>query len=319
MAKTTFKPALWHYERDDKNKDIDHTHQALDSDHTRETHPFNSKNLISSAGVTVSSNGLNLEGTSGADLIVATVNQKQLFGFAGDDRIFGSPQDDRIDGGTGADIMVGGKGNDTYLVDDPCDLVVERAGEGIDTVGTTIGYTLPDNVENMYVAGSSILGGTLLVGNALDNHIVGAPFSYETILGLGGNDRLEGGGRIGGLLDGGSGDDILILSIGELIGGSGADTFVAAGRGAMTSPDVPITITDFNAAEGDKIVIYASQDYSSADLFTRGVLKFDAAASKLILDFDPATNAEASVNQIICLTGVHTFDPAWVSVTDHLV
>ena len=308
MAKPTINPALFNYYLHANNKNLDHTPD-----------PFDLANLTSSTGVAVSNFGVKLEGTAGADLLVAKGNQTQLFGLAGNDLIFGSPHDDRIDGGTGADLMAGGKGNDTYYVDDPRDQVVERPGEGVDTVATSVGYTLPANVENMYVANSSVSDNKSLVGNTLDNNITGSAFGYDTILGLDGNDRLDDSVRTGGLLDGGNGNDILILSFGEAIGGAGADTFVAAGRGAMTSPNAPINITDFNAAEGDKIVIYATQDYSSADVFASGALHFDATTSKLVLDFDPTTTEDYSVDQILYLTGLHTFDPAWVTITDQHV
>lgn len=308
MPKPTIKPALLNYYLHANGKNLDHT-----------PGPFDPANLTSSAGVTVSNLGVNLEGTSGADLIVSTGDQRQLFGFEGNDLIFGSPQDDRINGATGIDVMVGGQGNDIYLVDDSRDRIIERPGEGIDTVSTTVGYTLSDNVENLYVTTNYISDDQPLVGNALDNNIVGSTWGYATLLGMDGNDRLSAGVRAGSLLNGGNGDDILLQSVGECIGGAGADTFVAAGRGALSAPNVPITITDFNAAEGDRIVIYALQAYSSADLFASEALHFDAATSQLVLDLDPTTTETFSVDQIIYLTGVHTFDPAWVLVTDQPV
>ena len=66
-------------------------------------------------------------------------------------------------------------------------------------------------------------------------------------------------------------------------------------------------------------MIYATQNYSSADLFASGALQFDEAASKLVLDFDPTTAEDYSVDQILYLTGLHTFDPAWVTITDQHV
>ncbi len=64
-------------------------------------------------------------------------------------KIIGNSQDNILDGVTGADTMIGGLGNDTYYVDNVGDQVIELAGEGIDTVQSSISYTLGDNVENL--------------------------------------------------------------------------------------------------------------------------------------------------------------------------
>ena len=215
--------------------------------------------------------------------------------------------------------MVGGRGNDTYVVRHAGDQIIEREGEGIDEVVTEVSYTLPPHVENMRVFGSSVNSTEerpVLRGNALDNHIIGAPFSYEEIYGLEGDDILDGGGRHGAYLDGGPGNDRLLNSFGESRGGPGADTFVAAGRGAHTSPDAPITVLDFNPAEGDRIEIWAAQDYDSAALFAGGFLRFEADAQRLVFTLDPVTYATSpwAVEQIIVLPGVTSFDASWVSV-----
>ena len=56
--------------------------------------------------------------------------------------IIGNSGNNTLDGGAGADTMTGGAGDDTYVVDDVGDVVVEGASDGIDTVRTSVSYTL---------------------------------------------------------------------------------------------------------------------------------------------------------------------------------
>ena len=63
--------------------------------------------------------------------------------------ITGNSSDNILDGVSGADQMIGGGGNDTYYVDNIGDKVIEKSGEGIDSVRSSISTTLSDNVENL--------------------------------------------------------------------------------------------------------------------------------------------------------------------------
>jgi len=171
--------------------------------------------------------------------IRGTEQSETLQGTPGDDVMLAGGGDDRLEGGAGNDRMIGGGGNDTYVVTEAGDAVVEAEGEGTDVILTSVSYQLPVNVENLRALEPS--SARVLTGNALANHIVGSPFVHEEIHGLDGDDILDGGGRHGGFLDGGNGNDRLLVSFGELRGGAGADTFVAAGPGAQTSPETPIT------------------------------------------------------------------------------
>jgi hypothetical protein len=74
-----------------------------------------------------------LSGTARADLIVGFDGNEQLNGLAGDDT---------LDGGAGADLMRGGLGNDTFHLDSPGDRAVERPGEGIDTIVSSVSMWL---------------------------------------------------------------------------------------------------------------------------------------------------------------------------------
>jgi serralysin len=67
--------------------------------------------------------------------------------------------------------MVGGLGNDTYVVDNAGDDVVELDSTANDTVYASISFTLPTRLENLsLVTNAGAINGT---GNELDNVIHG--------------------------------------------------------------------------------------------------------------------------------------------------
>ncbi|MEJ7929474.1 hypothetical protein WG922_05750 [Ramlibacter sp. AN1015] len=227
----------------------------------------------------------------------------------------GTDFSDRLEASDTPATLIGGLGDDVYVVRQQGVQILEYPNEGIDTVETWVPFTLPDHVENLRAVYSHLEGGDTLIGNSLDNHIVGAPFTYDRIFGLEGNDILDGGGRHGGYLSGGPGNDRLIVSFGELLGGPGADTFVAGGRGAHTSPDAAIDILDFTPGDGDRIEIDAMDPgLSAADLFAQGYLQFDPSRNMLVLYAGPAGEGPQNVEQVFILRGITSFDPAWLTL-----
>ena len=104
--------------------------------------------------------------------------------------ITGNDAANRLDGRGDGDTLTGGKGSDTYVVDHVYDRVVEQAGQGRDTVESSISYTLAPNVENLTLTGPGAIEGW---GNDLDNVIVGGSGS-NVLNGGAGADLMTGGG-----------------------------------------------------------------------------------------------------------------------------
>jgi len=151
----------------------------------------------------------------------------QYNGTSGNDTLTGGPGDDVLDGGAGADAMAGLGGNDVYMVDDAGDIVTEGAGQGTDRINSTIGLSLPADVEDLWLVGSADIDGT---GNGLDNVMWGNG-GHNVLAGGAGNDTLDGGAGADSL-SGGAGDDTLwVDDPGDLVielAGEGTDTIKSA-------------------------------------------------------------------------------------------
>jgi Ca2+-binding RTX toxin-like protein len=132
----------------------------------------------------------NVNGGDFNDIIIAGAGDNALSGGAGYDILIGGDGNDTLRGGSGvANELYGGMGDDTYVID-AYDTIIEQAGQGVDTVETTLNnYFLAANLENMIFTGTGNFGGA---GNALANEITGGS-GHDTLTGGGGNDTLTGG------------------------------------------------------------------------------------------------------------------------------
>ncbi|KUR71632.1 hypothetical protein AQZ52_08430 [Novosphingobium fuchskuhlense] len=168
-------------------------------------------------------------------------------------KITGNGNANYLDGRGGADILAGGGGNDVYVVDNSADKIIEQGNDGVDTVKSTVSYTLGDNVENLILMGTAAINGT---GNMGNNDISGND-AANTLSGGAGIDTLRGLG----------GNDILIGGQGldSLFGGAGADTFVYTSlQDAGIDTKYRDTIGDFSHAEHD-IIDLSKIDANGAD------------------------------------------------------
>jgi len=123
-----------------------------------------------------------------------------ISGLSGSDRLLGGKGNDVLDGGLGDDKLEGGTGSDTYYVDSVNDYIVESTTNPleIDTVFSTVNWTLGFNLEILNLIGNAPINGT---GNLYANVITG-------------NSAAN-------ILDGGAGAD-------TLIGGLGNDTYIVS-------------------------------------------------------------------------------------------
>lgn len=135
-----------------------------------------------------------------------------------DNVIAGNSGNNYLAGGKGADTLNGGAGDDIYgdFSQPEDDVVIEAAGEGIDTIMSAYGGAIPDNVENFTLT-SDYASVHDVTGNALDNVITG---NYD-------NNLLDGGAGADSLI-GKQGNDIYVVdNVADKVieeAGAGTDT-----------------------------------------------------------------------------------------------
>jgi Ca2+-binding RTX toxin-like protein len=144
----------------------------------------------------ITGNGQNntLYGYDGNDTIHGDIGDDTLYGGLGNDTLYGDAGNDTLVGDAGNDTMLGGAGNDGYNVVSLLDKVYETTipngivdAGGVDSVLSSVDFTLPKYVENLYLNEYAKKG----TGNSLDNILWGD--GEDNILdGGAGNDNMRG-------------------------------------------------------------------------------------------------------------------------------
>jgi Ca2+-binding RTX toxin-like protein len=136
--------------------------------------------------------------------------------------------------------MIGGVGNDTYLVDDPGDVVTELSNEGDDTVQSSVSYSLGNSIENLTLIGMAAINAT---GNELNNLLTGN--SAANVL---------DGGVEADIMAGSSGDDIYVVDDSDDVVienlSEGLDTVQSAVTYALSTHLEHLTLTGTAAING---------------------------------------------------------------------
>jgi Ca2+-binding RTX toxin-like protein len=220
----------------------------------------------------------------GGGVMNGSVEDSILLGSYGNDTLNGGAGNDWLDGSAGSDRMVGGPGDDHYLVDYRRDIVTEEADEGIDTVYSTISYSLTSNVEILVLAGSSA---TKAVDNTLDNLLIGNG-AANTLTGGIGNDILIAGAGADTLKDTAGCN---LLSGGEdadtLTGGAGSEIFIGGTGDDILTTGSGADVIVFNRGDGSDLVngsVGSDNTLSLGGGIAYAELSLSKVSSDLILD-----------------------------------
>jgi serralysin len=198
-------------------------------------------------------------GVVGGYTIANGVVIENAIGGAGNDNLTGNAANNLLDGGAGADKMSGGLGDDTYIVDSSADAVLEKSGQGTDTVYASVSHTLAANVENLVLLAGA--GNASATGNALANALQGN--DGDNILdGKAGADSMAGG----------AGDDLYIVD-------NAADAVLEqAGAGYDT---VQASVSYTLSANVEKLVLSGSGALNGSGNADANVLLGNSGANRL--------------------------------------
>jgi Ca2+-binding RTX toxin-like protein len=146
---------------------------------------------------------INGTGNSGNNVLTGNGVNNVLSGGAGNDT---------LNGLAGIDTLIGGTGNDIYVVDTTTDVITENAGQGTDTIQSSVNFSLAalPNIENLTLNTGAITG----TGNSGNNVLTGNT-GNNTLTGGGGSDTFNGGAGADTLTGSAGGVNTYVFQFGQ--------------------------------------------------------------------------------------------------------
>lgn len=211
-----------------------------------------------------------------------------LLGSSGSDILYGDAGDDSLVGGNGADTLRGGDGNDIYDITDAQDTIDETGtvASTADLVKSTLSFSIAgaNTIENL-----TLVGGTIGIGNAVNN-IISGNSSVNTLSGGGGDDTIFSGGG-NDTLDGGIGAD-------NMTGSAANDTFIVD-----NANDVAIASALPPPKGNDTVKASVDYDMSVNAVDVINLILTGSAVTGTGNDEDNTITGNGNVNTLIGLTG----------------
>lgn len=193
--------------------------------------------------------------------------------LGGADTITGSATADTLRGYTGDDVIRGGDGLNVLRGDEGADSIV--GGAGFDDINGNMGAdTLSGGLGDDWVVGGK--DNDLLFGDA-GSDIVYGNLGADTCNGGEGSDIVRGG-QGNDSVSGGAGNDFVSGDRGDdtVSGGAGADIFNTFGGAGLDR------VTDFNLAEGDRVLVEAGTQYTVAQVGADTVISMSGGGEMVL-------------------------------------
>jgi len=204
--------------------------------------------LAGNDSLTAGVDGDLIRGYGGRDVIEGRAGANTIFGGAGDDWIYGYASTNLTAGSPGANYLRGDEGDDVVVGGAVFDDINGNMGNDTAYGGLGDDWVVGGKDQDVLFGED---GADIVYGNLGDDTCDGGA-GDDTIRGGQANDTLQGGAGAD-WLSGDRGDD-------TITGGTGADLFHTFGDAGLDR------VTDFNLAEGDRVLLDPGTQYTVAQV-----------------------------------------------------